>query len=56
MSSKAVGRWRHYVLTETLAPTNQITWSHNPEDYNFNLDIFIFRALDHYYRQTEYIY
>ena len=27
--SQAIGRWRQYVLTETLVPTNQITRSLN---------------------------
>ena len=35
LSSQAVKRQRQYVRTETLVPTNQATWSHNPEDYNF---------------------
>jgi hypothetical protein len=35
LSSQAVGRWRHYVLTKTSVPTSQTTQSHISEDNNF---------------------
>jgi hypothetical protein len=35
LSSPAVGRWLQYILTEASVPTNQIPWSNNTEDYNF---------------------
>jgi hypothetical protein len=35
MYLQAVGRWGHYVLTETTIPTSESTQSHNLEDCNF---------------------
>jgi hypothetical protein len=57
VSSKTVGRWWEYILTETTVPIGQAKQSPNSEGNNFESLIFcISRALYHCYKTTEYVY